>query len=48
MPDVLQVSVRREGDVGVVATDGYINNMGAEKVSEACDALMKEEAMPPY
>ena len=42
MPDNLEVTVRREGEVGIVETDGYINNIGAEKVSEACNALVQE------
>jgi anti-sigma B factor antagonist len=42
MPELLEVRVRREGQVGVLETDGYINNMGAEKVAEACDELIRE------
>ena len=43
MSESLEVSVRQEGNVGILATDGYINNIGAEKVAEACDELMKDE-----
>ena len=30
------LSVREEGDVVVIETTGYLNNVGGEKVSEAC------------
>ena len=43
MSESLEVSTRLEGSVGVVATDGYINNIGAEKVAEVCDQLMTEQ-----
>jgi len=28
------VTVRREGDVAVLHTDGYVNNLGGEKIGE--------------
>ena len=43
MADSLEVRLRREGPVGIVETDGYINNIGAEKVAEACDSLIAED-----
>jgi anti-sigma B factor antagonist len=42
MPETLEVRVRREGQVGVLETDGYINNIGAEKIADACDGLIQE------
>lgn len=42
MPDNLEVSVREEGRVGILETNGYINNLGAEKISEVCDELMQK------
>lgn len=42
MPERLEVRVRREGQVGILETDGYINNIGAEKIAEACDGLIGE------
>ena len=32
-----QVTVKEVGDVVVLATDGYLNNIGGEKISEICD-----------
>ena len=42
MPETLEVRTRREGNTGIVETDGYINNAGAEKVAQACDLLIKD------
>ena len=42
MPETLEVHVRREGRIGILETDGYINNIGAEKIAESCDALIQE------
>jgi len=42
MPESLEVSVRQEGRVGIVETKGYINNIGAENISEVCDNLMQK------
>ncbi len=42
MSESLQVRVRREGEIGVLETDGYINNLGAEKVAEMCEGLIQE------
>ena len=35
-----QVSVKEVDDVVVIATDGYLNNIGGEKISEICDEHM--------
>ena len=35
------LSVREEGDVIIVETTGYLNNVGGEKVSEACYEKME-------
>ena len=32
-----QVTVKEAGDVVVLTTDGYLNNIGGEKISEVCD-----------
>ena len=32
-----QVTEKEAGDVIVIATDGYLNNIGGEKISEVCD-----------
>ena len=42
MSDSLEVSVRVESGIGIVGTDGYINNTGAEEVADACNALIEE------
>lgn len=36
------VTVRREGDYAVLYTDGYVNNLGGEKIGEAAHALMAD------
>tara|TARA_B100000315_G_C14000265_1_gene329835 strand:- start:31 stop:381 length:351 start_codon:yes stop_codon:yes gene_type:complete len=41
MPETLEVSARQEGEVGILETNGYINNFGAEKVAESCDELIQ-------
>lgn len=43
MPESLDVSVRQEGRVGILETNGYINNLGAEKIAEVCDELMQKD-----
>ena len=35
------LNVRDEGDVVIIETTGYLNNVGGEKVSEACYAKME-------
>jgi len=42
MPATLEVKSRREGQVGVLETDGYINDAEAERVAEAGHALIDE------
>lgn len=36
------VTVRKEGDYAVLYTDGYINNLGGEKVGEAAMSLIND------
>lgn len=36
------VTVRREGDYAVLYTDGYINNLGGEKIGEVAHGLLGE------
>jgi anti-anti-sigma factor len=31
-----KLDVREEGDVVVITTEGYLNNVGGEKIAEAC------------
>ena len=35
-----QVTVKEVDDVVVIATEGYLNNIGGEKISEVCDEHM--------
>jgi anti-sigma B factor antagonist len=42
MQETLEVRVRHEGKVGVLECEGYINNMGGEKVAEVCYGLIDE------
>ena len=42
MPGTVEVHSRREGNIGILETDGYINNLGAEKVVEVCDGLIQD------
>jgi anti-anti-sigma factor len=42
MADALEVHVRRDGDVGILETDGYINDHAAEKVADAGEVLVQE------
>ena len=37
-----QLEVKEVGDVVVISTDGYLNNIGGEKVSEVCDQYMQK------
>ncbi len=30
------IDVKEEGDVVIISTDGYLNNVGGEKIAEAC------------
>ena len=40
MINQFSVSVRQEGDVAVLSTDGYVNHAGGEKVSEAAREMI--------
>ena len=31
-----RIEVKEVGDVVIIATDGYLNNVGGEKIAEAC------------
>ena len=37
-----QVTVKEVDSVVVIATDGYLNNIGGEKISEVCDEYMEK------
>ena len=43
MPETLKVTVTRGDGYVVMSTDGYINNIGGEKVAEECNRLIEEE-----
>lgn len=34
------LAVRRQGDVAILDTDGYINNQGGEKIAQAANELI--------
>lgn len=36
------VSVRKEGDYAVIYTDGYVNNLGGEKIAEVANELFND------
>jgi len=40
MSESLEVTIRRKGLIGILETKGYINNIGAEKISDACDEVL--------
>ena len=42
MPETFEIDVKREGDVGVIGTQGYINGKDAEPVVDASKKLMGE------
>jgi len=42
MAEHLEVRLRQEGRIGLLETEGYINHIGAEKVTDACDSLIQE------
>ena len=42
MPETLEVISRREGDVGILETEGYISDPAAEKIAEAGETLIQE------
>ncbi len=42
MEEELTLSMRKENDYAVLATEGYINNIGGEKIANTCYKLMSE------
>ena len=42
MSESLEVNARRKGKIGILETDGYINDTEAEKVADAGMALIQE------
>ena len=42
MPEYLNRTVRKEDGCVVVSSDGYINNIGAERIAKECTKLIKE------
>ena len=43
MSDNTKVQVRREGEIGVVDVEGYINSDGGEEVAAACNGLLDDD-----
>ena len=41
LKEAARKTVKEAGDVVVLATDGYLNNIGGEKISEVCDQHME-------
>ncbi len=37
----MNVQSVQESDLAIIRTDGYINNLGAERIEQECDALME-------
>ncbi|MEK7434603.1 MAG: STAS domain-containing protein [Cyanobacteriota bacterium] len=42
MADGFDVKIDKRSDFAILRTDGYVNNLGGEKIGEAADSLMKE------
>ena len=40
--DVLRVTVKKADRYAIIYTDGYINNLGGEKIAQACRELVEE------
>ena len=36
----MNVQSAQDGDVAIVRTDGYINNLGAERIEQECETLI--------
>jgi len=37
-----KLDIKEEGDVVVITTEGYLNNVGGEKIAEACYEKIKD------
>ena len=37
----MNVQSVQESDLAIIRTDGYINNLGAERIEQECDAMME-------
>lgn len=42
MAEAFQVQIEKRVNFAVLRTDGYINNLGGEKIGEIADQLLKE------
>ena len=42
MPEYLNVTVKKKDGCVVVSSDGYINNIGAERIAKECYKLIEE------
>ena len=43
MPEDIELQVSRENGIGILAIQGYINNLGGEQVAAACHKLIGED-----
>ena len=41
----MDVNIRREEDIGILAVDGYINSEGGEQVAQICAGLLEEDVV---
>ena len=39
-----KLDIKEEGDVVVITTEGYLNNVGGEKIAEACYEKIEDES----
>jgi anti-anti-sigma factor len=39
--DKMNVQSLQDGELAIIRTDGYINNLGAERIEQECDALIE-------
>ena len=44
MAQLVEVETGREGDIGILRTEGYINGSEAKPVAEADEVLLQDEA----
>ncbi|NKB68833.1 MAG: STAS domain-containing protein [Candidatus Latescibacteria bacterium] len=43
MPDNIELQVNQENGIGILTIQGYINNLGGEKVAAACHELIGDD-----
>ena len=42
MSDTFNLSVEQNAEYAIIRTEGYVNNLGGEKIGEAADQLIEE------